>query len=124
MMVTWALKDVNVIGYNDKFWCKGGGRIAFRNNASKNMKNNMSFISGKGKSAGTLIKNGTIKKGDIICWNFGHTNVYAGSSKWYDAGRWGSINGPSCTGCSFKTFGPVKISSLMGRKVDKIIRIK
>lgn len=124
MMVTWALKDVNVIGYNDKFWCKGGGKIAYKGNAAKNMKNNMTFISGKGKTAGTLIKNGTIKKGDIICWNFRHTNVYAGSSTWYDAGRWGSINGPSCTGCSFKTFGPVKISSLMGRKVDKIIRIK
>ena len=127
MLVTWALKDVNVIKYNDKFWCRGGGSIAYRGKAKSNMHNNMTFISGKGKSAGTLIKNGTIKKGDVICWNFGHTNVYAGSSKWFDAGRWGSINGASyatTSGGRFKTFGPVKISSLMKRKVDKIIRIR
>lgn len=90
------------------------------------MQNKMEYISGNGKSARTLINNGTLKAGDIVLWNNAqHTNVYAGNNKWYDAGRQSGINGSGTSdNYKFKTLGPVKISYYMDASVWKILRIK
>ena len=86
------------------------------------MEKNLQYISGGGKKVSTLKEEGKLKAGDIVLWqNIQHTNVYAGSGKWYDGGRWSANGGKT----KFKTFGPVTISALNNKwKVWKILRVK
>ena len=64
-----------------------------------------------------------LKKGDI-CLYKGHTNVYAGNNKWYDAGRRFDVNGYGTrTNYTFTTLGPIK-GGTSSKTVTYIIRLK
>lgn len=128
--ISWGLIQVGVLESGQYFYkcyggshCSGNSIIYSSDKAKKRMEAKLTYINGKGKTAGSLIKNGKLQKGDIVLWqNVIHTNAYAGNNKWYDAGRW-AANGASGD-LKFKTFGPVRISSLDHWRVWKILRIK
>ena len=110
----------------DRFYKHKTNTIKYSGDAKTKLQSKMLYINGNGKTAKTLINNGTLKAGDIVLWyNQQHTNVYAGNNKWYDAGRQTGINGSgSSSNYKFNTLGPVKISYYMNGKVWKILRIK
>lgn len=126
LYAVWGLIDIGILDSGDRFYKAKANEIKYSKNAKTKMKNKMEYISGNGKSARTLINNGTLKAGDIVLWNNAqHTNVYAGNNKWYDAGRQSGINGSGTSdNYKFKTLGPVKISYYMDASVWKILRIK
>jgi len=126
LYVVWGLVDIGILDSGDRFYKAKANTIKYRGDAYNKMQEKMKFISGNGKTAKTLINNGTLKAGDIVLWNNQqHTNVYAGNGKWYDAGRQTGINGSgSSNNYKFKTLGPVKISYYMSTGVWKILRIK
>lgn len=126
LYVVWGLVDIGILDSGDRFYKHKSDTIKYARNAKSKLESKMQYIDGKGKTAKTLINNGTLKAGDIVLWkNQQHTNVYAGNNKWYDAGRQKGINGSgSSNNYKFKTLGPVKISYYMNTKVWKILRIK
>ena len=126
LYVSWGLVDIGILDSGDRFYKTKANSIKYIGNARTKMESKMEFISGNGKTAKSLINEGTLKAGDIVLWyNQQHTNVYAGNNKWYDAGRQTGINGSgSSSNYKFKTLGPVKISYYMNTGVWKILRIK
>ena len=128
--ISWGLIEVGILKPGQYFYkcyggshCNGDSIIYSSDDAKKRMEKKLTYINGQGKTAASLIESKKLKKGDIVLWkNIIHTNAYAGNNKWYDAGRW-SANGAKGD-LKFKTFGPVKISSLNHWKVWKILRIK
>ena len=124
LYVSYALVDTGVINSKSRFYKRKSNSIAYSGSAKSGMTKHLKYISGGGKKAATLIKNGKLQKGDIVLWyNKQHTNVYAGGKKWYDGGRWSATGAKN--GHSFKTLGPVSIDSLNNNwKVWKILRFK
>ena len=124
LYVSYALVDTGIINSKSRFYKKSSNTIHYDGSAKSGMQKHLKYINGNGKKASTLIKNGKLQKGDIVLWyNKQHTNVYAGGSKWYDAGRW-TANGSSGGG-KFKTLGPISISKLNNEwRVWRILRFK
>ena len=121
--ISWGLVEVGILKKGQSFYKTGSNGIKYSSDSAKNrMEKNLKYINGHGKKAKTLIKNGTLKAGDIVLWqNIQHTNAYAGGKKWYDGGRWSANKGKT----GFHTFGPVTISTLNNNwKVWKILRVK
>ncbi len=121
LMVSWALKDIDILEKDQKFY-KSASKAVYINGAEKNIKKAAKIIK-VNKTAKSLIASGELQRGDICLW-YGeqHTNVYAGNQKWYDAGRW-RANGAKQDEI-FNTFGPVKIETLNNSwKIDTIIRL-
>jgi len=117
----WGLVEIGVLDPGDSFYGKGG-KIHWRKEASTKAKlKKYAKIIKVNKTPNQLLKANNLKVGDICLWG-GHTNVYAGNGKWYDAGH------ASCTTHKgsysydrFRSFGPVKNS--MSSTVYYIIRL-
>ena len=117
----WGLVEIGVLDPGDSFYGKGG-KIYWRKEASTKAKlKKYAKIIKVNKTPNQLLKANNLKVGDICLWG-GHTNVYAGNGKWYDAGH------ASCTTHKgsysydrFRSFGPVKNS--MSSTVYYIIRL-
>ncbi len=117
----WGLVEIGVLDPGDSFYGKGG-KIYWRKEASTKAKlKKYAKIIKVNKTPNQLLKANNLKVGDICLWG-GHTNVYAGNGKWYDAGH------ASCTTYKgsysydrFRSFGPVKNS--MNSTVYYIIRL-
>ena len=117
----WGLVEIGVLDPGDSFYGKGG-KIYWRKEASTKAKlKKYAKIIKVNKTPNQLLKANNLKVGDICLWS-GHTNVYAGNGKWYDAGH------ASCTTHKgsysydrFRSFGPVKNS--MNSTVYYIIRL-
>ena len=126
LYVVWGLVDIGILDAGDRFYKHKTNTIKYSGSAKSKLESKMEFINGNGKTAKTLINNGTLKAGDIVLWNNQqHTNVYAGNKKWFDAGRQTGLNGSgSSSNYKFDTLGPVKISYYMSTGVWKILRIK
>ncbi len=121
--ISWGLIEIGVLKKGQSFYKTGGDGIKYNSDSTeKRMRKSLKYIDGHGEKAGTLIKNGTLKAGDIVLWKgIQHTNAYAGGKKWYDGGRWDANKGKT----GFHTFGPVTISTLNNRwKVWRILRVK
>lgn len=117
----WGLVEIGILDPGDSFYGKGG-KIYWRKEASTKAKlKKYAKIIKVNKTPNQLLKSNNLKVGDICLWG-GHTNVYAGNGKWYDAGH------ASCTTYKgsysydrFRSFGPVKNS--MNSTVYYIIRL-
>ena len=83
--VNWGLTEIGVLD-GEAFWTTDAGVIHWEGQSEKKVKKYCKIITVKRK-VGDLIKDGTMKAGDICCYNFCHTNVYAGNKSWYDGGR-------------------------------------
>ncbi len=125
--VMWALHDCGIFTANQKFYGNNSGGITYKKAAETKVKETLkkyatiTKVGGK-KTPKTLVKEGKLKKGDILTYK-GHTNVYAGNGKWYDAGRQTNKNGKgSRTNYTFTTLGPVKLT--YNNPVYYIIRLK
>ncbi len=125
--VMWALHDCGIFTANQKFYGNYSGGITYRRNSKTKTKSTLkkyatlTRIGGK-KRPKTLMSEGKLKKGDILTYK-GHTNVYAGNGKWYDAGRRMGQNGKGTrANYTFTTFGPLKIT--YNQPVYYVIRLK
>ena len=125
--VMWALHECGIFSANQKFYGNNSGGITYKKNSEtkveKTLKENATIIKVGNKTAAQLVKAGKLKKGDI-CLYKGHTNVYAGNNKWYDAGRRFDVNGYGTrTNYTFTTLGPIK-GGTSSKTVTYIIRLK
>lgn len=121
LMVNWGLIDVGVLKPGMRFYIKPGQEPTW-SNSIKSYLSRYVDIKKVNKNAGNMISTGELQAGDICLWSsMGHTNVYAGNGKWYDAGRW-KANGAKNT-LIFKTFGPVRLP-ISGKNVTYLIRLK
>ena len=112
--VGWALQDIGVFDGSQSFFkcydaCNYTNKISYSSGTKERIEKYFRFIDMGNKPTSTLIKNKTLRKGDIVLWyNHQHTNVYAGDGKWYDAGtrygNWGYSKGDDYY---FKTLGPL-----------------
>lgn len=125
--VMWALHDCGIFTANQKFYGNSSGGITYKKNNQTKVKSTLkkyatlTRIGGK-KRQKTLVKEGKLKKGDILTYK-GHTNVYAGNGKWYDAGRRMGQNGKGIrSNYTFTTLGPLKIT--YNQPTYYIIRLK
>lgn len=123
--VMWALHDCGILEANHKFYGNSSGGITYKWNKTTNVRGRIkqyaTFKKVGNKTAKQLIAENKLKKGDI-CTYKGHTNVYVGNHKWYDAGqRHGSQGEGSSANYTFKTFGPTKGPE--SRTVTYIIRL-
>jgi len=110
--VMWALHDCGIFTANQKFYGNNSGGITFKEPQKTKVKETLKKYATIKKAGGvrpkTLAKQGKIKRGDILTYH-GHTNVYAGNGKWYDAGRRKDQNGHgSMSNYTFTTLGPIK----------------
>ncbi len=130
LYAVWGLIDIGILDNGDRFYKayqNGENYISYTSGTEKKIKEKMQFIETDNKTAKQLIKDGTLKAGDIVLWyDHQHTNVYAGDNKWYDAGRRFDINGSgTMNNFHFSTLGPFDIESYWyGEGVWKILRIK
>ncbi len=125
--VMWALHDCGIFTANQKFYGNNSGGITYKKNSQTKVKSTLKKYAtltriGGAKRPKTLIKEGRLKKGDILTYK-GHTNVYAGNGKWYDAGRRMGQNGKGTrSNYTFTTLGPLKIT--YNQPAYYIIRLK
>ena len=84
--VDWGLSEIGVLN-GESFWTTDAGVIHWGSKSAKDKVKKYCKIITVKKKMSTLIKNGTLQAGDICCYNFCHTNVYAGNNSWYDGGR-------------------------------------
>ena len=126
LFVNWGLIDIGAMKPGMRFYIKvGSSSPTYRNGAKSELKKHAT-IKRVNKNAKSMIKSGELKPGDICLWSsIGHTNVYAGNKKWYDAGRYSAnrAKGYSHDNHNFKTFGPVK-TGVASHNVTYIIRLK
>lgn len=123
----WALHDCGIFTADQKFYGNNSGGITYKNPSHTKVKTTLkkyatlTRIGGK-KRPKTLVKEGKLKRGDILTYK-GHTNVYAGNGKWYDAGRrMGQNVKGTRTNYTFTTLGPLKIT--YNQPTYYIIRLK
>lgn len=123
LLARWAIKDAGLVPANLGTWYgEKNGNIHWsretRNTILKTF--DLIHISNR-RTAGDLIKNGTLQPGDIVTYvDIRHTNVYAGGGKWYDAGH--AYCSGSGDGAIFKSwYGSGKH---LGQKVGNILRVK
>ncbi len=125
--VMWALHDCGIFTANQKFYGNNSGGITYKKNSQTKVKSTLKKYAtltriGGAKRPKTLVKEGKLKKGDILTYK-GHTNVYAGNGKWYDAGRRMGQNGKGTrSNYTFTTLGPLKIT--YNQPVYYVIRLK
>lgn len=125
--VMWALHDCGIFTANQKFYGNNSGGITYKKNSQTKVQATLKKYAtitriGGAKRPKTLIKEGKLKKGDILTYK-GHTNVYAGNGKWYDAGRRMGQNGKGTrSNYTFTTLGPLKIT--YNQPTYYIIRLK
>ena len=120
LMVNWGLIDVGALKPGMRFYIKQNQEPTWRNN-SKSYLSKYADIKKVNKNAGNMISTGELQAGDICLWSsMGHTNVYAGNGKWYDAGSWSKTKDSKKY---FTTFGPVKLP-VSGKNVTYLIRLK
>ena len=125
--VMWALHDCGIFTADQKFYGNNSGGITYKKNSQTKVKSTLKKYAtltriGGAKRPKTLVKEGKLKKGDILTYK-GHTNVYAGNGKWYDAGRRMGQNGKGIrSNYTFTTLGPLKIT--YNQPVYYIIRLK
>lgn len=125
--VMWALHDCGIFAANQKFYGHASGNIRYVNNKKAKVSDTLDdyadiFKIGGSKRPKTLVREGKLKKGDILTYK-GHTNVYAGDGKWYDAGRRMGQNGKgTMANYTFTTLGPLKIT--YNNPTYYIIRLK
>lgn len=121
--VMWGLNECGVLKANQKFYGNDSGGITYKKPGVKEALQKYATIKKVGnKTAKQLIAEGKLKKGDICIYK-GHTNVYIGKHKWYDAGRrHGSQGEGTSWNYTFKTLGPTKGTESW--KVTYIIRLK
>lgn len=86
-IANWAYRDMGIMGKGDKFHCQSDG-IHWGGNAEEKVKKNCKIINVKStkKSFQTLVKEGVIKKGDVILGS-GHTYVYRGDGTVFASGH-------------------------------------
>lgn len=124
--IMWGLNECGVFAADQKFYGNKSGGITYKRNETthveETLKENAYIIRIGNKTTKQLIKDQTLKRGDICIYK-GHTNAYAGDNKWFDAGRKYNINGHGKrTDYTFTTLGPV--SGLKSNTVQYIIRLK
>lgn len=88
LLVRWALRKLGLLN-GDNWWGEKGGKIVWKGTSKEQMLKHFDLIHVSGKKmVNQAIKDGTLQLGDIVTYvNMGHTNVYAGNGKWYDAGH-------------------------------------
>lgn len=86
LFIVWALADMGVFKNGEKFHTNDGGVLKFREgtDTEKVIKENFNIIE-VNKTAVELINEGKLLPGDICCYDYQHTNAYAGNGMWFDA---------------------------------------
>lgn len=89
LLARWALKEAGLIPQSTGiFYGKSDGTISWSKDTEKAVKKTCDVIKIGNRTVSQLISDGTLKSGDIVTYaNLQHTNIYAGSNKWYDAGH-------------------------------------
>lgn len=122
--VLWALHECGILSADQKFYGNSKSKIHYTKgkNVKATVKKYATITKVGNKTAGQLIKEGKLKRGDI-CTYKSHTNAYIGNHKWYDGGRrFGSQGEGTYSNYTFKTIGPTKGTE--HKKVTYIIRLK
>ena len=119
LFVVWGLAEMGIFQNDEKFYTEDNGEINWSGNTKKKLLKFCDMFE-VNKTAEKLIKENELQQGDICCYDYQHTNVYAGDNMWFDASREGSINTQTGNKNYFK-----KIYSNVGvpdRKIHYIIR--
>lgn len=89
LLARWALKEAGLIPQNTGiFYGKKGGSISWGSGTKAAVQKTCNLISIQNKTVKQLIAEGRLQAGDIVTYvDLQHTNIYAGSGKWYDAGH-------------------------------------
>lgn len=122
LLARWALKEAGLIPQDTGiFYGKSDGSISWSSATEKAVRKSCDVIRIGNKTVNQLISDGTLQPGDVVTYmDLQHTNIYAGGSKWYDAGH-AYCNG-SGEGAVYKSWhGKGQYGS---RKVAYIIREK
>lgn len=122
LFACWAFKIAGLLPENSGNFYGSFGDIKGNTAGISNCKNTCTFTHINGnKTVKTAISDGTLQPGDMVMYqNMGHTNIYAGNGKWYDAGH--AYCKESGEGAKFITwYGSTKYSN---SKISYIIRAK
>lgn len=133
LLVRWALKDMGLLERDDFFYYTYGNTFRWTGNTEAHLRQNLEILEVR-KTARQLIANGYLQPGDICCWHsMQHVNVYAGSNRWFDAGRGGTnghwesfghmdSGGWESTTYVFDGWGPLP-TGYLDTQVDYILRL-
>ena len=89
LLARWALKEAGLIPQDAGiFYGKKGGTIQWGAGTKAAVTKTCDLIKVGNKTVKQLIASGDLQSGDIVTYvDIQHTNIYAGDSKWYDAGH-------------------------------------
>ncbi|WP_283683264.1 glucosaminidase domain-containing protein [Parablautia sp. Marseille-Q6255] len=89
LLARWALKEAGLIPQDTGiFYGKLGGTISWGAGTKAAVTKTCDLIKIGNKTVKQLITSGDLQPGDIVTYvTMQHTNIYAGSGKWYDAGH-------------------------------------
>lgn len=129
-IVFWSFYDMKIITKKEDIFSNSSGYLKASDQAKKEIQNYADIIK-VNKTPNQLKSEKNLKKGDI-CLYAGHTNIYIGNGKWYDAGRGSGVGNASVYRYGnngtypiyrFKTVGPCE-STYVNTKAVHIIRLK
>ncbi len=89
LLARWALKEAGLIPQDTGiFYGTTAGTISWSKETKAAVEKTCDVIKVNKKTVNQLIAAGELLAGDVLTYaNFGHTNIYAGDNKWYDAGH-------------------------------------
>ena len=127
-IVFWAFYDLGITKQKEDIYSNASGELKAKDSTKKRIEKFAKIIR-VNKTPNQLKREGNLKPGDI-CLYPGHTNIYIGNNKWYDAGRgsgvgnaysYKTVNGNAIY--RFKTVGPCE-SRYVDKTATYIIRLK
>lgn len=89
MGVIWCCIKAGIFSqWPGNFYFNKSGALTGGSTAKKNALEKFTDLGDQNKKASDLIKNGTLKCGDIVGWHgMNHTNMYLGDGMWFDSGH-------------------------------------
>lgn len=134
LLVRWGLREIGILAPNQDFWDSGPNEkygndiLYFKNDEKLHVREALekycTIMENVNRTPDELLAEGNLYPGDILGWvGMGHTNVYAGDGKYYDAGHAGDGNYGSDGQYYFNSFGPCNSINNSSQKVQFIIRI-
>ena len=121
LLARWALKEAGLIPQDIGVFYGEKNIIKWSDETEKTIKKTCDVIRIGDRTVSQLINDGTLQPGDIVTYvDIGHTNIYAGNNKWYDAGH--AYAEGSGEGAVFNSWHGKTVYG--GQKVAYIIREK
>lgn len=81
----WIYRKLKITSLSEYFYGKMGGTIAWGEKTEKTIKSKCDVFP-VNKTVAKALEDGILLPGDVCCYPKQHTNIFAGGTKWYEAG--------------------------------------